>query len=88
MLSRGRHLNGDCATDIAVLRTQLGCQQGASDPTLSPLVASLAGNVDAVLDAIGRPRLGVGAGVKLGGAGLEDVSKFVTSAARLRETGG
>jgi hypothetical protein len=50
-------LGGDCAADVAVLRAQPGVfGLVASDPTVSRLVATLAGDVDAALGAIGSAR--------------------------------
>jgi hypothetical protein len=50
-------LGGDCAADIGVLRAQPGVfGLVASDPTVSRLVATLAGDVDAVLGVIARAR--------------------------------
>jgi hypothetical protein len=50
-------LGGDCAADIAVLRAQPGVfGRVASDPTVSRLVTTLAGDVDAVLGAIAEAR--------------------------------
>ena len=50
-------LGGDCAADIGVLRAQPGVfGLVASDPTVSRLVATLAEDVDAALDAIAGAR--------------------------------
>ncbi len=50
-------LGGDCAADIGVLRAQPGVfGLVASDPTVSRLVATLAGDVDAALVAIAGAR--------------------------------
>lgn len=50
-------LGGDCAADIAVVRAQPGVfGLVASDPTVSRLVAALAGDVEAALGAIGSAR--------------------------------
>jgi Transposase DDE domain group 1 len=50
-------LGGDCGADIAVLRAQPGVfGLVASDPTVSRLVATLAGDVDAALGAIAAAR--------------------------------
>jgi hypothetical protein len=50
-------LGGDCAADIAVLRAQPGVfGLVASDPTVSRLVTTLAGDVDAALGAIAGAR--------------------------------
>ena len=50
-------LGGDCAADVAVLRAQPGVfGRVASDPTVSRLVTTLAGDVDAALGAIGSAR--------------------------------
>ncbi|HEX8758672.1 MAG TPA: IS1380 family transposase [Pseudonocardiaceae bacterium] len=50
-------LGGDCAADVAVLRAQPGVfGLVASDPTVSRLIATLAGDVDAALGAIASAR--------------------------------
>ena len=50
-------LGGDCAADVAVVRAQPGVfGLVASDPTVSRLVATLAGDVDAALGAIASAR--------------------------------
>ena len=50
-------LGGDCLADLAVVRAQPGLfGPVASDPTVSRLVATLAGDVDAALPAIRAAR--------------------------------
>ena len=67
-------LGGDAACDVAVLRAQPGVfGPVASDPTVSRLIARLAGDVDAALAAISaRAGGGAGAGVARAGAPLQD----------------
>jgi hypothetical protein len=52
-----RALGGDCLSDLDVVRSQPGLfGQVASDATVSRVIAGLAADVDAVLDAIGQAR--------------------------------